>query len=626
MSSKLHANLSIAIQTIGAQKLDVLRKGLGSTAQSALALAKTYDKLSAAERKLQRFQKAAAQPGMFARGFDKTANVVAGAAKGFDGLLTIGSKLFLTSQLISSGFRAIGGAVSTAIEPLKDFQSAMAQVQIKGGFDGAATKRLADQAKELGRTTAFGPTQAAQAQVALAASGLTEQQIAMNTPTVLKFAQASGMGADESSDYLVNVARQFQLDLNDPNTLRNVGSAIKNAADASTISERDLQQTLKYAGPIAKAAGYGVSEAVAMAAIMGNSGLKGSQSGTGLRNLFSSFAKPKGGDVTAELLDEIGLTKQDLNKNIENIPNFLELMEDRMLAKGFDKGKRIALAASLFGQYGMTAAMVLQKAAGSSADVLVNGIDAMVKAVNGNLNSLDTAADIRGATLEGRLDSMSARWETLRITVAEAVLPQVITAIETITAKITEWEQKATTDPVWIENIAAGGRAIENLIKLMEMLVTIAKPFFDLVANIGRVTAPVGEWFDDMHGEQKPEDRRARLQDYYDALNGKTKKDYSGNVSMPEDGGVSMPELPGISEDLGYTPPEGYPSMPTLPSIPTTDEIMSTMAPIFEQQALMSSEPSALDIHVTTDSGAKATVTRIKKGAVEPRVSTNAAP
>lgn len=626
MASNLHANLSIAIKTIGAQKLDVLRKGLGATAQSALALERTYSKLGAAQGRLQKFQAAAAKQSVFARGFDKTASTMSGVGDGFNKFLTVGSKMFLTGQLIASSFRAVAGAAEMMLNPVKEFQSAMAQVRIKGGFNAEQTARLADQAKQLGRTTTFGPTQAAQAQVALAASGLSEEQIAANTPTVLKFAQATGMGADESSDYLVNVARQFQMDLNDPNTLNRVGSAIKNAADASTISERDLQQTLKYAGPIAKAAGYGVSEAAAMAAIMGNSGLKGSQSGTGLRNLFSSFAKPKGGKVTDGLLGEIGITREDLNKNIEDIPNFLELMEDRMLGKGFDKGKRIALAASLFGQYGMTAALVLQQAAGSSADVLVNGINSMVQAVNGNLDSLDTAAAIRGSTMEGKMDSLNARWETFRITVGEALAPTIIQALDQITAKVAVWEEQARTDPAFLETLKNVSLLFQQLPAFIEIAVAALKgfnavfgAFLDVYKAFGgdngsKLSQRSQAQAEEEAGEQRYRDRILKAKGLWvDPASNMSGADLPGLASVPDSG---------YSDDPGMSSPDG----PYIPEIPTVETISEIMSPYMEQLAMSQAEPSVLDVHITTDSGTKATVTSIKAGAVKPRVSTNAAP
>ena len=66
-----------------------------------------------------------------------------GRSGGFDRFLALGSKMALTGYLIAGGFRLAGRAIEGALGPVTEFQSAMAQVRIKGGFDAAATARLA---------------------------------------------------------------------------------------------------------------------------------------------------------------------------------------------------------------------------------------------------------------------------------------------------------------------------------------------------------------------------------------------------------------------------------------------------------------------------------------------------
>ncbi len=630
MASKLHANLSIAINTIGGQKLDVLRKGLASTSQSALSLAKTYDKLAASERRLQRFQKSVGRAGLVSKGFEKVSNVASSMGKGFGSVIDIGSKMFLTGHLIASGFRAVAGAASLALTPIKEFQSAMANVRIKGGFDAAATARLGEQAKQLGRTTMFAPTQAAGAQVALAASGLTEQQIGISTPTVLKFAQAADMGTEEASDYLVNVARQFQMDLADPKTLTRVGDAIIKASNLSTIGPRDLQQTLKYAGPIAFQAGESIEQAAAKAAILGNSGLKGSQSGTGLRNLYTAFAKPKGGKHTAAMLEEIGLTKEDVNEAMTNIPLFLEQLEDRMKSKGWGNSKRIAFAASLFGQYGMTAALVLQKAAGSSADVLVNGIAAMTGAVQDATGEMDRAAAIRGATLEGKLSAVDARFETLRLTIGERLAPYVEKGLNGVIAKLEEWELAAQTDPEFIKSLHTVGSILEKMPVALEAVNTALGVTVELFASIIEGYRIIDELVNQTkldHGmlladeetsktgavaEMSPKEQAVALQ-----LDPTNKR----NPLHPEHDpnwrrGKNLGELYVPAFDMEEEADALRAGKNDNASFPWSEAPGDAPVP----------EPAVLDIRVTTDAGTTATVTKIKKGAVAPRVSTNAAP
>lgn len=387
-----------------------------------------------------------------------------------DRFLAFGSKLALTGYLVAGGFRTASRAVQATVGAYADFEGAMAQVRVKGGFDKATTGRLAAQARYMGRTSMFGPIEAAQSQIAMAASGMSEQQIASNMPSVLKFAQATGMDTQESADYLIETARQFGQSLDDPNTLNKIGGAIIAAANAATISERDLRQTLKYAGPISSLAGSSLEQTLAMAAVAGNAGIKGSQSGTGVRNLFSSFAKPKGGKLTDSLLSEIGLSRKDVMEGMKDVPSFLEVMDAKMKGKGFSQQKRVALSASLFGQYGMTTAAVLQKTAGTKADGLRNGLVRMIEEIQNGIGDLDRAAAIKGDTVEGRVARMNASFETLRITIGEKLAPVASQVLDDMTTRLRNWDTQVNNDPKLAANIAEMGRsAAEALPHMLEL-------------------------------------------------------------------------------------------------------------------------------------------------------------
>src|SRR5690606_15242380 len=103
----------------------------------------------------------------------------------------------------------VGGAV---LRVAGDFDHAMAAVRAVTGATGEEFARLESLAKEMGATTMFSATEAAQAMEFLGMAGWDTTQILAGLPDVLNLAAAGGLGLAEAADIAPNIMAGLSIE------------------------------------------------------------------------------------------------------------------------------------------------------------------------------------------------------------------------------------------------------------------------------------------------------------------------------------------------------------------------------------------------------------------------------
>lgn len=327
-------------------------------------------------------------------------------------MLGVARDLSVAGWGIYGAARMGASAVSGVFDPFRELQSNLAEVKNKGGKDYTPEEMAAIGAmtKNLGRTTQYSATQASSAAVELAAAGLTPEALRTALPSTLKFSQASGLDSEQSSGLLVESMSQFGLGASD---FSRIGDVMVTTANKSTISVADLGESLKYVGPIAAAAGQSIESTSAAIGFLGERGIKASQAGTALRSIFANLAKPA--KQAKDALQVLGIGEKDLQKGLSDLPAFFESLAKKMDAKNISKEGRLKILKQLFGNEGMTAAVTLM-----GGTVAWREFEAGVRSSTG---AMETAADVAGNTLNGKLAKLHATTEAAKLELAEKFAP-----------------------------------------------------------------------------------------------------------------------------------------------------------------------------------------------------------
>lgn len=319
-----------------------------------------------------------------------------------------------------------------------DFEKAMNQVSAVSGATGDEFVRLRDLAKELGATTQFSSSEAADAMGFLAMAGMEVNDILGAMPDTLKLAAAAQLDMASSADIVTNILAGYNKGVDELGHATDV--LVKSFTSANT-DLRGLAEAMKYAGPVASAAGVQFEEAAAALAMMGNAGIQGSMAGTSLRGAISRILAPTKSMRSA--MDEAGLAFTDASGKLLPLADIIEQLEPHAEDAG--------LFMELFGQ----------RAGPAMAALVTQGSDA-VRELTGELeNSAGTASEIAAVQMEGfngAMRELTSAFEGLQLAIADSGLIEWATqAVQAVTRWVQSMSQSNPEILKW--GVIVGGLA-----------------------------------------------------------------------------------------------------------------------------------------------------------------------
>ncbi|RBO89662.1 phage tail tape measure protein [Pseudochrobactrum asaccharolyticum] len=304
-----------------------------------------------------------------------------------------------------AAFAATAFTMDRVATTIAGFEHSMSAVKAITRANADEMIALRDVAKELGSTTEYSASQAADALKFLGMAGFQAKDSIAAIPDVLDLATASSMGLAEAADISSNIMSGFGLSANQ------AGEAADILAAASTRANTDVLQlgdAMKYAAPVAHSLGISMGDTAAAIGVMSDAGIQGSQAGTGLRAVLASLVKPsKEGEVA---LKAMGLTMKDVNPQTKSLADIFKLLQER--------GLNAEAAMMLFGREAASAGLAM---AGASSRL--GELSTQLRDVNGEAKRM---ADTMRDNLQGDFNNLSSAAEGLIIALGEAGLESVL--------------------------------------------------------------------------------------------------------------------------------------------------------------------------------------------------------
>jgi len=376
------------------------------------------------------------------------------------GLSRTGKSLSLkvTAPLVAMG--AVAG------KTFAGFQKEMNNVRALTGATGGEFKALTDLAKNLGKTTQFSASQAAEAQGFLARAGLKTGQIMGALPKTLQLAAAANLDLAQAADLVTNVMSSARIPVEQ---LGRANDVLSKAAASSNTDVAQLGQAFKYAGTVASSAGLSFEETVAVLGSLGNVGIQASMAGTSLRGAITKLLNPT--EEAAGILRQLGVQVTDSSGKMMPFSQILKQLEP--IAD--DTGKIL----TIFGQRAGPAMAALLAQGSGSLDDFTNklknstGVAALLASVQ--MEGLAGAWKRMTSAMEGAAIEIGARLEPFLIKIAEAV------------AKVATWV--SNLQPKWIMLGIAVGAAVAAIGPLLVVLGSVISAIGTLLPMIGVVGA-----------------------------------------------------------------------------------------------------------------------------------------
>lgn len=268
---------------------------------------------------------------------------------------------------IATGMRQIGIAGAAAAIALGfagksalNFESAMSGVSavlITATRDQMG--QLTELAKELGRTTVFTATQAAEATEKLARAGFNVAETMSALPAILNAAAAENIDLSTATLIVSQNVRAFNLAATDA---AHVADVLALASANTNTTMVGLGESLKFAAPFASRLGISLEETTAAIGLLGDAGLRGTIAGTALKNMLIKLSKPSK-DTIALFGGRKGFAAAvlDSSNKLKPLPDLIASLSNVLNANGtiLDKAER---ANKLFGIRGEAAFALLANA------------------------------------------------------------------------------------------------------------------------------------------------------------------------------------------------------------------------------------------------------------------------
>lgn len=259
-----------------------------------------YDALQreiiAVENELKNLEKAAIQ----------SSNAMAKISEVGGKLQDVGGKIEAVGNKMMPVSAAAAGLTAGIIKTTADFDASMSKVAAVSGAAGEDFDKLREKAREMGATTKFTASDAADAMNYMAMAGWKTEQMLDGVSGIMNLAAASGEELATTSDIVTDALTAFGMSAEESSRFADILAAASSNANTNVSM---MGESFKYVAPVAGSLGYSAEDVSIALGLMANSGIKASMAGTSLRNMFQRMAKPT--KESAMAMDRLGLSLYD---------------------------------------------------------------------------------------------------------------------------------------------------------------------------------------------------------------------------------------------------------------------------------------------------------------------------
>lgn len=358
-----------------------------------------------------------------AKDFMSTLGSVSGKVASFGSSVAsgIGSAMKVATAAIGAATTAATAFAGAAVKVAAGFDSSMSQVVATMGYtvdelntDGSEAQKtyqkLSEFAQQMGSTTAFSASEAADALNYMALAGYSAETSMEMLPNVLNLAAAGGIELAAASDMVTDAQSALGL------TLEQTSELVDKMAKASSKSNTSVAQlgdAILTVGGTAKNLAGGTTELTMALGLLADNGIKGAEGGTALRNIILSLSAPT--DQAAGKMEELGLQVYDAYGNMRPLNDIFLDLNDTLST--MTQGEQTEVLNTLFNKVDLKSANALLATSAERWDSLYDTIE------NGAEGAAQAMAEVQLDNLEGDITLLKSAFEGLQIAVGSGLTP-----------------------------------------------------------------------------------------------------------------------------------------------------------------------------------------------------------
>jgi TP901 family phage tail tape measure protein len=271
-----------------------------------------------------------------------------------------------------AGVAAVGAGVAIATKQFIEFDAAVTAASAKfkdvdvtsKGYQ-ATLQKIGKTARDVAAVTEFNAVDTAGALDKMAMAGLTSSQAMSLLMGTTNLATATGMDLTSAVDIATDAMGAFQMmtdsvgnALGENELKGNLNRLSDVMAKTTNMFNTDMGmmfEAIKKGAPTFTAAGQSVESFSAMLGVLANSGIKGSDAGTSLKNMMLSLANPS--EKAQKVLAGLQIAVKDGNGNYLDAIDIIGQFEKQ--TKSMGSAEKAAALATIFGTRTVTGMNIL---------------------------------------------------------------------------------------------------------------------------------------------------------------------------------------------------------------------------------------------------------------------------
>ena len=353
----------------------------------------------------------------------------------------------------------LAAAGTVAVKTFTGFDDAMRQVRATMNASEEDTKKLTAAAREMGATTRYTASDAANALNYLALAGYNADQAIEALPTVLNLAQAGALELGFASDLVTDSMSALNIPMSE---LVGFSDQLAVTSQKSNTNVAQLGEAILTVGGTAKNMAGGTAELNAELGILADNGIKGAEGGTHLRNILIALQQPTADGAKALAAYTNGA--YDAEGRLRSLDAIFQELKTSL--EGATDAEKQNVIGALFNKTDLAA-----------AEALLSGCGARFAELTGYIENSQGAAQQMASTMEGGIGgsfrNLSSAVEALGIAFGESLAPTVQKAADFLTgvtrafSELPEWMRET------IVEIGAVAAAVGPVLLVGGKLVTL---------------------------------------------------------------------------------------------------------------------------------------------------------
>ena len=249
---------------------------------------------------------------------------------------------------MAAGSAAAAAFTKTSIDSGMNFDTAMSQVAATMGTTVDKIENVKAKAEEMGRTTKYTATEAAEGMNILAQAGLSADEQISGIGTVLNLASAGAMSLEESASYTAGAVKGFGDSMSNASYYADL---MAKGATLANTNVRGLGEA--FSGSAATAKNYGqAADSVTLSLLrLAEQNVTGSEASTALNRAMADLYTPT--DDASKALNQLGVSAYEANGEAKDFNDLVDELNGSL--QGMTAEQKNNALATIFTTQGLQA-------------------------------------------------------------------------------------------------------------------------------------------------------------------------------------------------------------------------------------------------------------------------------